>query len=248
MIENARRRADGQSRGRPRGRRRRPVEPLQPGRPRQPRRVEPPAHVRGRTSAGPAPGTSPLAWPYNKWHNSQWNVDQAACLILCSVEAARAHGVPADRWVFPLAIAQSNHMVPVSRRAADPPLARVRRGRARRVRAGGSGHRRRGPRRPVQLLPDRGAGAGARARPPAGPAPTVTGGMTFGGGPLNNYVLQSTARMAQVLRDDPSAAAWSLAISGMITKQGGRRCGRRRRRPRASGRRTYPPRWRRPHR
>jgi acetyl-CoA C-acetyltransferase len=49
---------------------------------------------------------------------------------------------------------------------------------------------------------------------------TVTGGMTFAGGPLNNYVLQSTAKMATVLRGDPGARGLVTAISAMITKQG----------------------------
>ena len=48
----------------------------------------------------------------------------------------------------------------------------------------------------------------------------MTGGMSFGGGPLNNYVLQSTARMAQVLREDPGSTGLVTSISGMITKQG----------------------------
>ena len=49
---------------------------------------------------------------------------------------------------------------------------------------------------------------------------TVTGGMTFGGGPLNNYVLQSTAAMVDQLRRDPGAVGLVTAVSGMITKQG----------------------------
>ena len=35
--------------------------------------------------------------------NSNNDVDQAAAVILCSVERARSLGVPRDRWVFPLA-------------------------------------------------------------------------------------------------------------------------------------------------
>jgi acetyl-CoA C-acetyltransferase len=48
---------------------------------------------------------------------------------------------------------------------------------------------------------------------------TVTGGMTFAGGPLNNYVLQSTAAMADRLRDGASATGLVTAVSGMLTKQ-----------------------------
>ncbi len=49
---------------------------------------------------------------------------------------------------------------------------------------------------------------------------TVTGGMSFAGGPFNNYVLQSVAKMAEVLRGGESERGLVTAISGMITKQG----------------------------
>lgn len=50
---------------------------------------------------------------------------------------------------------------------------------------------------------------------------TVTGGMSFAGGPLNSYVLQSTVAMAKVLRDDPAATGLVTCVSGMVTKQAG---------------------------
>ena len=40
---------------------------------------------------------------------------------------------------------------------------------------------------------------------------TVTGGLTFGGGPLNDYVLHSIARMVEVLREDAPGTAASAA-------------------------------------
>jgi acetyl-CoA C-acetyltransferase len=49
---------------------------------------------------------------------------------------------------------------------------------------------------------------------------TVTGGMAFAGGPLNNFVLQAQARMAQVLRDAPGSLGMVNAVSGFLTKQG----------------------------
>jgi acetyl-CoA C-acetyltransferase len=49
---------------------------------------------------------------------------------------------------------------------------------------------------------------------------TVTGGMAFAGGPLNNFVLQAQARMTQVLRADPGSVGLVTAVSGMLTKQG----------------------------
>jgi acetyl-CoA C-acetyltransferase len=44
--------------------------------------------------------------------------------------------------------------------------------------------------------------------------------MTFGGGPLNNFVLQATAAVAQALRDGRGETAIVTAVSGMITKVG----------------------------
>ncbi len=49
---------------------------------------------------------------------------------------------------------------------------------------------------------------------------TVTGGMTFAGGPLNNYVLQAMVALTDLLRADPSAIGLSTSVSGMLTKQG----------------------------
>ena len=47
---------------------------------------------------------------------------------------------------------------------------------------------------------------------------TVTGGLTFGGGPLNNYVMHSIARMAEVLRGDRDARGLVTANGGYLTK------------------------------
>jgi acetyl-CoA C-acetyltransferase len=49
---------------------------------------------------------------------------------------------------------------------------------------------------------------------------TVTGGMAFAGGPLNNFVLQAAVRLAQRLREEPGASGLLSAVSGMLTKQG----------------------------
>ena len=47
---------------------------------------------------------------------------------------------------------------------------------------------------------------------------TVTGGLTFGGGPLNNYVMHSIARTAELLREHPEHRALVTANGGMLTK------------------------------
>ncbi|MYH96554.1 MAG: acetyl-CoA acetyltransferase [Acidimicrobiia bacterium] len=170
--------------------------------------------------ATPENGNRMLAWPYTKWHNSQWNVDQAAALIFCSAGTARALGISSDRWVFPCAAAESNHMVPVTERPElhrSPGFAYVGRAVADHVGMAPSeaGHvdlyscfpiavRTQALELDIDLDRDL----------------TVTGGMTWAGGPLNNYVIQAAVRMVQVLRADPVSTGLLTSISGMITKQG----------------------------
>jgi acetyl-CoA C-acetyltransferase len=171
--------------------------------------------------AGMATAENPwYAWPYTKQHCSYWTVDQAAGHILCSASAAQAAGIPRERWVFPLAAAESNAMIMLSERAEphrSPAVAAA--GRALTELAGtapaDADH--------IDLyscfpaaVRVQAAELGLSADRPW----TVTGGMSFGGGPLNNYVLQSVARMMQVLREDPGSTGLVTSISGMITKQG----------------------------
>ncbi|HEX7096029.1 MAG TPA: hypothetical protein VF183_09095, partial [Acidimicrobiales bacterium] len=168
----------------------------------------------------PGPKNRPLAFPYNKWHNSQWNVDQAASLILCSVEAARAHGIPEDRWVFPHALVDAEHMVPVSRRAElhRSPGFRIAGARAFELAGVDADHIAH-----VDLYSCFPIAVRVQAQElglGTDRALTVTGGMTFAGGPLNNYVLQSIATMVHVLRRHPGETGLVTAISGIITKQG----------------------------
>jgi acetyl-CoA C-acetyltransferase len=45
--------------------------------------------------------------------------------------------------------------------------------------------------------------------------------MTFGGGPLNNSVLQAMVPFARQLRERPDATGLVTSVSGMLTKPGG---------------------------
>jgi acetyl-CoA C-acetyltransferase len=48
--------------------------------------------------------------------------------------------------------------------------------------------------------------------------PTITGGLTFGGGPGNNYVTHSIASMVDALRADPSGQGLVTALGWFCTK------------------------------
>jgi len=169
---------------------------------------------------GPGRGNRMLAFPYTKLHTSQWNVDQAAGLILCSLDTARALGLAAERFVYPLAVADSNHMLPLAARAE---LSRVpgfahagRRALAHAGLAASALDR-------LELYSCFPVAVRVQARElgidEARPL-TVTGGMTFAGGPLNNFVLQALAKLAAELRAAPGSSGLLTAVSGLLTKQG----------------------------
>ena len=160
------------------------------------------------------------SWPYTKQHVSYWTVDQAAGFILCSVEAAESAAIPREHWVFPHAAIESNAMIMLSERAEPH--------RSPAIAAGGRALTELTGIAPADAdhidlyscFPSavrvQAAELGLTGDRPL----TVTGGMSFGGGPLNNYVLQSTARMMDVLREDPGSSGLVTSISGMITKHG----------------------------
>jgi len=165
-------------------------------------------------------GNRMLAFPYTRLHNSQWNVDQAAALVMTSAASARAHGIPESRWIFPLAAAESNHMVSLSQRRPfqrSPGFAHA--GRAALARAGIGGADV-AMRELYSCFP---VAVRVQCRElgiPEAAALTVTGGMAFAGGPLNNFVLQALVRMAQLLREGPGEIGMLNAVSGFLTKQG----------------------------
>ena len=176
------------------------------------------ATIRGTAAGGGA--NRMIAFPYTKLHNSQWNVDQAAGLIFCSLGRARALGIPDERFIYPLAVADNNHMVTLSERAElhrSPGFQHA--GRAAMARAevvpGDVTHR--------ELYSCFPSAVRVQQRElgidPALPV-TLTGGMTFGGGPLNNFVLQALVKMAQTLREAPGSTGMVNAVSGLLTKQG----------------------------
>ncbi len=139
---------------------------------------------------------------------------------MVSVAEAQRLGLASDRWVFPTAAAESNAMTVLPARAElhrSPAVAAM--GRA------ALGH--------VDLTIDRVDHLDLYSCFPAAVqvqalelgldldrSLTVTGGMTFGGGPLNNYVLQATATMVERLREDPGSTGMVTSVSGMLTKTG----------------------------
>ena len=165
-----------------------------------------------------------LAAPYTKWHCSQWNVDQAAAFVLCSTEAADRAGVPEDRRVYPLAAVESNHMLAVSKRAELHRAPAVRIGAERIADLTGIDVTASDVIDLYSCFPVavriQAAELGLPVGDPEHRPLSVGGGMTFGGGPLNNATFQALARMVPMLRDAPGSTGLLTFISGIITKHG----------------------------
>jgi acetyl-CoA C-acetyltransferase len=168
----------------------------------------------------PSESNRPLAFPYNKWHCAQMNVDQAAAILVCSVEAARRLGVDPGRTLFPLVALESSFSLPLSRRRDLHrwPAMEV-------LGAAAEAHLGR-PLAEIELVELYSCFPAAvrvqqRAlRLPIDGVPTVTGGESFAGGPWNNFVLQATAAMLERLRARPGAQGLVTTLSGLLNKPG----------------------------
>jgi acetyl-CoA C-acetyltransferase len=161
-----------------------------------------------------------VAFPYTKLLCANLTVDQAAAVIICSAEAAEIAGVPLDQWVFPTAGADANDHWFVSSRPTlhSSPAIHA---------CGESVYSLAGVGREeiahidlyscfpsaVQIAAyELGFGLFEREL-------SVTGGLTFGGGPGNNYTTHAIATVVDLLRrDEGRSHALTTANGWFLTK------------------------------
>ena len=158
------------------------------------------------------------AFPYNKYHCTSWNVNQACAIIICSEDVANKLNIPIEKRVYPLASSENNHMISTLQR---PNL----------IQSEG-----------MQLAANFILGICSKYNlkpdlydlyscfPVAVQMfakslkldqindKTITGAMPFAGGPLNSYVLHSTAKLIEKLRENYNVGIVT-GVSGMMTKQ-----------------------------
>jgi len=169
----------------------------------------------------PGPDNRMISWPYTKLMNANNMVDQSAVVVLASAEAARRLRVPTDRWVFPYAATDSHDTYAIGERADlhSSPAIRIAGRRALELAGCGIDD--------IDLVdlyscfPSAVQIAAAELGLPVGdPARplTVTGGLTFAGGPWNNYVTHSIGTMAELLVDRPGSVGLVSANGGWLTK------------------------------
>ena len=170
--------------------------------------------------ATPGPHNRPLAFPYNRWHSSQWTVNQASALLICSAERAREAGVPPERWLFPhVALHSSTAVTLTARRHLEQWPAMEVLGRAAMVHLDRPLHEL----RLAEVYSCFPAAVRVQQRAlgldPAG-TPTLSGGMAFAGGPFNHFVLQSLCVLGARLRAEPAEQGLLTTVSGMLSKPG----------------------------
>jgi len=168
----------------------------------------------------PSDANPMVAFPYTKLMISTWTVDQGSALLFTTAGTAEELGIPRSGWVFPVAAVESNHIVPVAARTrlAQPAAVRIM-ARVLRARAGVDTGQ-------VELLdlyspmPIAVLVAAEGLSVPADRDLTVTGGMSFAGGPYNSYVFNALVRAAEELAQGQARRALVSCVSGLYTKQG----------------------------
>lgn len=159
-----------------------------------------------------------VGFPYTKAMNSNWDLDLAAALLICSAQAASDLGVPTDRWVFAHAGTDGSDTQYVSNRRDlhSSPAISVAGGRVFElagIDADDVAH--------VDLyscFPSAVQISATELGLGLDRSLTVTGGMPFAGGPLNNYVTHSVATMTGLLREDAGSVGLCSANGGYLTK------------------------------
>jgi acetyl-CoA C-acetyltransferase len=167
----------------------------------------------------PSAGNRMVAFPYTKLLMANMPVDMAASFIMTSFEHATSLGIARDRMVFPHGGADANDHWLISDRPQldDSPAMRA----------------------IWNCLVDFGITSDLEHLDlyscfptvvqtacdvlgidafDATRVPTITGGLTFGGGPGNNYVSHSIASMVDVLRDDPNSRGLVTSLGWFCTK------------------------------
>lgn len=175
------------------------------------------------TIATASPGNRQVSAPYTKLMNANIQVDQAAALVLCSAAAAEAAGVPEEDWVYVTSTAGAHdHWFVGERERLDRSPAIAATGAAALGHAGLSiadvTH--------LDLYSCFPSAVQIAARElgvdlfdPDRP-PTVTGGLTFAGGPANAYVVHSLATLVGRLRGRTGEHGLATAVGWYLTKHG----------------------------
>jgi acetyl-CoA C-acetyltransferase len=169
----------------------------------------------------PGPANRMISWPYTKLMNSNNMVDQGAALVLTSVKKATSLRIPTDHWVFPYAGTDAHDTYLIGERAEFHTSPAIRIAGARVLELSRMGVDDMDLVDVYSCFPSAVQIAARELGLPIGDADrplTVTGGLTFAGGPWNNYVSHSIATMAEKLAAAPDQMGLITANGGYLTK------------------------------
>jgi acetyl-CoA C-acetyltransferase len=167
-----------------------------------------------------SPDNRAVCFPYPKRMCANIDVDQGAAVLLCSYEAAKAAGVADDRMVFLHAAAEAHdHWFLTERWSLGESPAIAATGAAvfdaTATAIDDVAHIDLYSCFPAAVQIGRDA-LGIDARDPR--PLTVTGGLGFAGGPVNNYPTHAIAAMVDRLRAQPGALGLTTALGWYLTK------------------------------
>ena len=159
-----------------------------------------------------------IGFPYPRMMNSNSRVDMGAGLIVCSTSFARDAGIPEEKWIYlHSATAANDHEMASNRlNLHESPAMRIAGGRA--LELAGKTVEEIDHFDLYSCFPSAVQVAATALGVPEDRTLTVTGGLTFHGGPMNDYVLHSIARMVEVLRADPGSTGLVTANGGLLSK------------------------------
>lgn len=169
----------------------------------------------------PGPDNRMISWPYTKLMNSNNMVNQGAALVLASAEKATYLQIPTERWVFPYAGTDAHDTYAIGERAEFYRSPAIRIAGRRALELAGAGVDDIALIDIYSCFPSAVQVAATELGLPVGDAGrplTVTGGLTFAGGPWNNYVTHAIATMAEQLTAQPGRRGLVTANGGYLTK------------------------------
>ena len=167
----------------------------------------------------PSKSNPQMAFPYNKLHCTSWNVNQAAAMILCSEELADKLNINTKKRIYPIASSENNHMIPTILRKnlyesyglnlaakfildiceknnIEPSYYDL-----------------------YSCFPIAVQMFAEALKIKDISSTSLTGGMSFAGGPLNSYVINSTVQLLRKIRENKTNIGIITGVSGMMTKQ-----------------------------
>ena len=160
----------------------------------------------------------PMAYPYNKYHCTSWNVSQASAILICEEELADQLNISKQKRIYPMASSETNHMIALIQR---PSLIN-------------SAGLKLASEKINEVVDENSINLDFIDLYSCFPvavqqfenvlnlntkiSKTITGAMPFAGGPLNNYMLHATVQALLKLRNQ-SGNSLITGVSGMMTKQ-----------------------------